>query len=448
LTREGGAARAAFFLEETRRTFHPAPTTGHAEGPRQDKKEETMQQTRRSPFIDRQARTRYLAVTAATFLTFTTGACLSYLSKVLATVGFDPAETGLLVAAGSIPVVVCSLLAGRLLLSLRPRSVVALGIAMLTLGYASLGWTSAAGGVGPAFASLAVMIGGVGLFMPAAFLMVRSCLVPERLMQFVGIYGAMQLMPSIFGPMWAQRVFEQHGLRDYFLITALPAVAGLCVLFIGRDGLAAPVATPAGSTAGSTASSAAGGESYGRLLAQPKVALPCLGGIVSGGVFGAVNIFVVLLLSAAQTPIHHFFVPFVLAYLVTRFFLLGWFNRLDKATVVGCGVGLMALGVSVLWAWGAGPTNALAAALLFGVGFSITYPVSVVWISELFPPESRAKPVALFNSLYTFGMYASPLAAGALLRVGGANAFYVSVVGTGLLAAAVLVLFRTRARAA
>ncbi|MCW8237265.1 hypothetical protein D8B34_27435, partial [Verminephrobacter eiseniae] len=37
------------------------------------------------------------------------------------------------------------------------------------------------------------MIGGMGRHMPGAFLLVRSCIVPERLMQFIGIYGAMQL---------------------------------------------------------------------------------------------------------------------------------------------------------------------------------------------------------------------------------------------------------------
>ncbi|KAB7535791.1 hypothetical protein ET532_027825, partial [Verminephrobacter sp. Larva24] len=38
-----------------------------------------------------------------------------------------------------------------------------------------------------------LMIGGMGRHMPGAFLLVRSCIVPERLMQFIGIYGAMQL---------------------------------------------------------------------------------------------------------------------------------------------------------------------------------------------------------------------------------------------------------------
>lgn len=394
------------------------------------------------------SQTRYLAVTSATFLLFTTGACLSYLSKVLATVGFDAARTGLLVASGAIPVVLCSLLAGKLMARLSARAVVALGILMVALGYGSLAWTGQSNVAAAPYLSLAVMIGGMGLYMPGAFLLARSCIVPARMMQFIGIYGAMQLLPSVFGPMWAQQVFLAYGFQNYFLITALPALAGLAVLFLGREEPVPPPApapanaapAPAGATPAPAASGA--GASYAQLALQARVALPCLGGLVSGGLFGAVNIFVALLLLAHGTPIHFFFVPFVVAYLLTRFFLLALFERRNRALVVGIGVGLMGAGVAALWLWGVAPGISVLAAVLFGFGFSINYPVASVWISELFPPPERAKPVALFNSLYTFGMYASPLATGLLLSAGGATAFYASVVGVGAAAAAALIFFR------
>lgn len=395
-----------------------------------------------SAFRSSASRTRYAAVTAATFLLFTTGACLSYLSKVLATVGFDPGQTGLMVASGSIPVVLCSLLAGKLLVKFSARTVVALGIAMVAGGYASLAWTARSGSLAGPCLSLALMIGGMGLYMPGAFLLVRSCIVPERLMQFVGIYGAMQLLPSVFGPMWAQQMFLAHGLQNYFLITALPAVAGLLVLFAGREEPAAP-------QAGSVPAAGTGaGESYAQLLLRGKVALPCLGGFVAGSVFGAVNIFVALLLLASGTPIHFFFVPFVSAYLLTRFVLLAMLERRNRAVTVGSGIGLMAAGVAVLWLGGVSPPVAAFAAVLFGCGFSMNYPVASVWISEMFPAAERAKPVALFNSLYTFGMYASPLATGLLLDAGGPKAFYAFVVAVGLASTATLVLFRKQGRVA
>jgi MFS family permease len=398
-----------------------------------------------SAFRSPGAKTRYLAVTVATFLLFTTGACLSYLSKVLATVGFDPGQTGLMVASGSIPVVLCSLLAGRLLERLSARAVVAMGMAMVAAGYASLGWTARTGLVAGPSLSLAVMIGGMGLYMPAAFLLVRSCVVPERLMQFVGIYGAMQLLPSVFGPMWAQAVFQSHGLGAYFLITALPAVAGLGLLLAAGG---EPAAAPQAAASAQATAQAAAGEGYARLLLHGKVALPCMGGLVAGGVFGAVNIFVALLLLAHGTPIHFFFVPFVLAYLLTRFLLLALLERRNRALSVGCGIGLMAAGVALLWMAGARPTATVLAAVLFGCGFSMNYPVASVWISELFPAAQRARPVALFNSLYTFGMYASPLATGLLLESGGPQAFYAFIVAIGLSATVAMVLYRRHGRLA
>src|SRR6218665_2188999 len=107
-----------------------------------------------SAFRSPAAGTRYIAVTAATFLPFTTppslpsppGACRSCLSRVLASVGFDPGQTGPGARSGAL--------------------------------------------AGPCL-SLALMIGGMGRHMPGAFLLVHSCIVPERLMQFGGIYGAM-----------------------------------------------------------------------------------------------------------------------------------------------------------------------------------------------------------------------------------------------------------------
>lgn len=384
-----------------------------------------------SAFHSSSMRTLYIGVTVSTFLVFTTGACLSFLASVLTSVGFDPARTGLFVSGGAIPVMLCGLLAGKLLQIMRARVVLILGILMVATGYASLAWTSRLGQSAMPALSLAVMIGGIGLFMPAAFTLVRGTLISERLMQFVGIYGAMQLLPSLFGPTVAQLIFESQGLRAYFIITSMPAFLAALLLVAMPD----PPASAGG--AGDPASG-----SYLSLLSQSRALLPCWGGFVSAAVFGAVNIFVVSLLAAAGTPIHMFFVPFVVAYLVARFLLLDFVRRLRNPLAAGIGIGAMALGVATLWVSGAGGASAAAAALLFGLGFSITYPVLMVWIASLFAPAASARPVGLFNAIYTFGMYGSPLAAGLLLSAWGVTAFYAGVVGLGLLTAAGLVFYR------
>jgi MFS family permease len=380
------------------------------------------------------ARRAYLSVVVTTLLVFTTGACLSYLATVLATVGIDHARTGLLVACGAIPVMLCSLVAGQMLTRLRPRIVLLIGVLMIALGYGSLAWTSTAGHIGLPTASLSLMIGGMGLFMPSAFVLVRASLVPTRLMHFVGIYGAMQLLPSLFGPTFAQVLFQSQGIGRYFLWSALPAALAVVVLMLCPD--------PPQPASALGAKREASGDGYLKLAGQFRVALPCWGGLVSGAVFGAMNIFVVTLLTGARTPIHHFFVPFVIAYLVTRFLLLAYIRRLPTPLAAGLGIGLMASGVATLWATGTSSGSAIASALQFGVGFSITYPVLSVWIASLFTPEASARPVALFNAIYTFGMYGSPLAAGLLLQASGPAAFYAGVVGLGLVTAPALALHR------
>lgn len=381
------------------------------------------------------ARVRYWSITLATFLVFVTGSCVAYLSRVLATVGFNEAQIGVVLSSGAIPVVVFTLLAGRILGRFGPRRVACAGIAMILLGYTSLQLTVEAASFPFTLLAVAVMIGGVGLFMPAGFLLVRALVQPKKLVQYVGIYSAMLQVPALFGPLIAEITFARNGLAGFFYLTAVPCLLGLvlmCVLRSPRPALPAAGDSPAE-------------ETYMALLRRRNLALPYLGGITSGALFGVTQAFVALLLGASHIGVHYFFTPFAAAYLITRFFLLQFVEGYNKALLVGAGILMMVFGVAVLWLAGGNGIAVVVAASIFGTGYSVTYPVAIVWTSEMFPAERRPKPVALFNAVFTFGVYASPLFAGALLKYAGPTTFYAVVVAAALLAITPLLVLRQRA---
>ena len=45
-----------------------------------------------------------------------------------------------------------------------------------------------------------------------------------------------------------------------------------------------------------------------------------------------------------------------------------------------------------------------AAGVLFGLGYSVAYPVLSVWVAEQFEPRQRTTPIALFNTMFSAGI--------------------------------------------
>lgn len=396
---------------------------------------DTATSTASTAFLSPSARRRYWSLTAATFLIFVTGSCIAYLSRVFAAVGFNEAQIGVILSSGAIPIVAFTLLAGRILGRFGPHGVACSGIAMTLLGYASLQLTVENGSFLFTLVAVAVMIGGVGLFMPAGFLLVRALVHPRKLVQYVGIYSAMLQVPALFGPLLAEITFSRYGLHGFFYLTALPCLIGLVLMLVLRPG---EHSRPAG---GNTTTE----DRYFALLCNPNLAQPYLGGIAAGALFGVTQAFVALLLAGPGIGVHYFFTPFAAAYLITRFFLLRIVEGFDKAVLISAGILMMAFGLAIMWVAGGSSTTVIAAALIFGTGYSVTYPVAIVWASEMFPAERRPKPVALFNAIFTFGVYGSPVVAGAMLKYAGTTVFYAVIVAAGLLATIPLLAGRQRA---
>jgi len=49
-----------------------------------------------------------------------------------------------------------------------------------------------------------------------------------------------------------------------------------------------------------------------------------------------------------------------------------------------------------------------AAGVLFGLGYSVAYPVLSVWVAEQFEPPQRTTPIALFNKMLSAGILLTP----------------------------------------
>lgn len=369
----------------------------------------------------------YWLLVAATFLTALSFSCTTLLPVVVVRAGFTYGDVGLLLSSGAAPVVLGTLFTGRLIELWGPRRVVIVALWVMATGYLSLEWTLQ--DFLAACASYGLMLGGFGLFLPAAVVLVKSLVANQRAVYYLGVLSAMLQVPMLLGPAASEALLASRGTGLFFLLTGGPSVAAalLSVFLYRHQGPAAPTE--------------ARGEplKYGALLFARSLQLPHISALVIGLLYGFMPAFVGLILVDAGVPVASFFVTFAVVHLLVRFIGFRYIGSLPAPLVVAVGLLLMGFSLVLLLVWTA-TAGVLIAATLFATGYSAGYPVIANWVAEQYPPEARGKPVALFTAVYLFGVYISPLVGGwlasftSLYGYAFALAFFGTVTSLGFLA--------------
>ena len=229
---------------------------------------------------------------------------------------------------------------------------------------------------------------GFGLFTPAGQLFAKAHARDDDQVRAVGMFTAMFLLPTCFGPAlgeWALRRLGEHG---FFLLALLPIVLGVLVV----TQLPRHQETPAPpDTAG-----------YLRLLRDRRLWLANVTVMQSGLAYAFASSFLPLLLIEAGTPVAAFFTPFAVVLLTTRFLGLTVLQRLAPPHLAALGLTASATGLAIL-AGVATPLWAGLAGGLMGLGYAVLHPTCVEWSARLYPPAARARPVALINASFTVG---------------------------------------------
>jgi MFS family permease len=119
------------------------------------------------------------------------------------------------------------------------------------------------------------------------------------------------------------------------------------------------------------------------------------------------------------------------------------FESADKRILVGTGFLLEAL--SFLLVTLAGQSWLIViAGLLFGMGYSVVYPVLSAWMSEGIEPARRAGPQALLNTLFNIGVFGMPYPETLLIAHFGYAGVAAALAVFGVISAAALFVMALR----
>jgi predicted MFS family arabinose efflux permease len=119
-------------------------------------------------------------------------------------------------------------------------------------------------------------------------------------------------------------------------------------------------------------------------------------------------------------------------------------QHLPRPVLFGAALVFLALAFALL-AFARGPISVLAAGMLIGLGHSIAYPTLGVWVEQQFAPAQQGMPLALFNALFTLGIYLLPLIGGYVIAAFGLGSMVLALAFACALVAAALLLRAHRA---
>jgi MFS family permease len=244
-------------------------------------------------------------------------------------------------------------------------------------------------------------IGG-GLFTTSGQLFAQAQARDDDRTRAVGMFTAMFLIPTFFGPALGQWSLRHWGESGFFLLPILPMVAAL--VLIGR--------LPRGETPAPPNNAG-----YLALLRDHQQWLPNLATMQSGLAYAFAGSFLPLLLVERNIAVAAFFSPFAVVLLVTRFVGLKYLQWLPLSLLVGFGLFAYASGLYNLTAapWLLVPL----AGALFGFAYGVILPTCVTWSTRHYPPAERARPVALVNTSFQIGsIIAMQLTGAALTTIG------------------------------
>jgi MFS family permease len=173
--------------------------------------------------------------------------------------------------------------------------------------------------------------------------------------------------------------------------------------------------------------------------------LPLMTIFVSGSLFGYLAAYMAPTLIEKGLSVGWFFTASTAALFATRFIGFRIIERADRRFVIACGMLIMALGFATVASVDARLAVAAGGAL-FGCGYSVVYPLVSAWMSAGIAPSERSGPQALFNAIFSIGLFGMPYPITMVIAAGGYSAALFGLALFGLAMAGVLMadLVRTR----
>ena len=367
-------------------------------------------------------RREYWAIAAGTFLCFSATSQLSYLSVVLQQAGLPEPAIGVISAAWSVAAIIGPVLSRTSIDRYGALRTVIFGWVLILVSFAALQvcYTTAI----PAIVCRFVAGLGFGIFIPAGIVAVNARVAVHAQVYYLGIFSSMMYIPSLFGPVVAERFIDHFGPHAYFLVMSIPILAGICIVisFVRMR--------PAGPYQSDSTS-------YMALLRQPTLMTICTAIFISGLLWTFVSIFLALWMHQSHVGVGLFFTPFAATIIVVRFVLLRFTSARSKQAVLASALALMGAAHLAL-ATGIGSMSTIAAGVLFALGYGALFPTAIVWANSKVTPGAQSRAAALLNIVFNIAGVAGPVALGYLIPFIGYGSSAVVGALLGLLAALLL----------
>ena len=370
------------------------------------------------------ARFEFIIVSAVTFLAFLTASSTPLLAVALRRTGLDDQAIGLVLAAGSLPVAVAALFAGRMVSRFGDATLILLGTALMAATQATLEFVHS-----DALASIAVraLYGiGCGIVVPAGMFYAQARLTERRYIYFFGIYSTTLLLPNLVGPGLAELYLERVGTRGFFLVTAFPAMAAFVAMLWAtrQDGRS--------SAAGKSPSIG-----YLAILQTRDASLIYPGCIVFGAISGFSAFYMAMLLEPRGIAVSWYFSGYTVLLIFGRFVVLSMIPMLSRDLVIV--LGALLHGVAYLLLWALTSTSAtLVAGVLYGLGQSVMFPTLTAWANSSVAEADRPATIALAHASFVAGITLCGLLGGVVLTLFGINEMILGLSVLAFSAAAIL----------
>jgi len=351
-------------------------------------------------------RREYWAIVVGTFLCFSATSQLSYLAVILKQAGLSDPSVGMISAAWSVAAIAGPLLSRSMIDRHGTLRTIIFGWLLILLSFAALQASysmAAAAIVCRAIAGL-----GFGIFVPAGIVAVNARVAEPAQMYYLGIFSSMMYIPSLFGPVVAEGFIDHFGPNAYFLVMSLPILAGICVTVAF---VSARSAVPRHRDTGS----------YLALMRRLVLAIICTAVFVTGLLWAFISVFLAVWMHRSRVGVGLFFTPFAATMIVTRFMLLRFMSARSKQSVLASALILMGATHLVL-ATGIGASTAIAAGILFALGYGALFPVAIVWANSKVTPDLHIRTAALLNIVFNIAGVAGPIALGYLIPATGFRA--------------------------
>ncbi len=374
-------------------------------------------------FVDALARREYFQLAFAGFLVSFMYSHGALLAVVFARENFDLHTIGLLLSLYAAPVIVFTFLSGAVAARIGVLGSCRLAVALMLVGFFSLRFT--AGEFWPALASRLVQGMGQGLFLSAFVTYAQSRLNAKRFVYLLGLFSSVFPLAQAFAPPLGASILNAFGAPAMFLEGSIPACVALALTFGLR-----PIPRPR----------QARGLDLSAALRRSR--LPAFAAVfVNGTMFGFTGAYLAALLEARAVPIGAFFFASTTALFASRFLAMGWFETLDRRVLVGGGFVLQGAGFAFI-ALAGGSWLIVVAGVLFGMGYSVVYPVLSAWMSEGLEPAERAGPQALLNTAFNIGIFLMPYPQALLIGAFGYGATAMILAALALVSAVALFALR------